>query len=71
MLQNPAIDHERYLRDYVIPKLHGIDPAQPAAASGTAGRRDHHVDHRAYAAGPMDMKSTATTAFTTCFAPKL
>jgi len=29
MLQNPAIDHERYLRDYVIPKLHGIDPAQP------------------------------------------
>ena len=29
MLQNPASDHERYLRDHVIPKLHGIDNAQP------------------------------------------
>jgi hypothetical protein len=29
MLQNPASDHERYLRDYVIPKLHGIDTQQP------------------------------------------
>jgi hypothetical protein len=28
-LQNPASDHERYLRDFVIPKLHGIDTAQP------------------------------------------
>jgi hypothetical protein len=29
MLQNPTSDHERYLRDYVIPKVHGVDPAQP------------------------------------------
>ncbi|HSP37290.1 MAG TPA: hypothetical protein VLR26_06020 [Frankiaceae bacterium] len=29
MLQNPTSDHERYLRDYVIPRLHGIDTAQP------------------------------------------
>jgi hypothetical protein len=29
MMQNPASDHERYLRDYVIPKVHGIDTAQP------------------------------------------
>jgi hypothetical protein len=29
MLQNPTTDHERYLRDYVVPKLHGIDTAQP------------------------------------------
>lgn len=29
MLQDPTSDHERYLRDYVIPKVHGIDPAQP------------------------------------------
>ena len=29
MLQNPTTEHERYLRDYVIPKLHGIDTAQP------------------------------------------
>ena len=29
MLQEPASDHERYLRDYVIPKLHGIDTPQP------------------------------------------
>jgi hypothetical protein len=29
MLANPASDHERYLRDYVIPKLHGIDVTQP------------------------------------------
>ena len=29
MLQNPTSDHERYLRDVVIPKLHGIDTSQP------------------------------------------
>ena len=29
MLQNPTSDHERYLRDYVIPKVHGIDTAAP------------------------------------------
>ncbi len=29
MLQNPTSDHERYLRDYVIPKVHGIDTTQP------------------------------------------
>jgi hypothetical protein len=29
ILQNPTTDHERYLRDYVIPKVHGIDTAQP------------------------------------------
>ena len=29
VLQNPTSDHERYLRDYVIPKLHGIDTSQP------------------------------------------
>jgi hypothetical protein len=29
MLQDPASDHERYLRDYVIPKVHGIDTDQP------------------------------------------
>jgi hypothetical protein len=28
-LQNPASDHERYLRDYVIPKVHGIDTSEP------------------------------------------
>src|SRR4051812_11240970 len=28
-LQNPTSDHERYLRDYMIPKVHGIDPTQP------------------------------------------
>jgi hypothetical protein len=33
MLQNPASDHERYLRDHVIPKLHGIDTAQPPPPS--------------------------------------
>jgi hypothetical protein len=32
MLTNPTSDHERYLRDYVIPKVHGIDPAQPPPA---------------------------------------
>ena len=29
MLQNPTSDHERYLRDYVIPKVHGIDTSAP------------------------------------------
>jgi hypothetical protein len=29
MLQNPASDHERHLRDHVIPKVHGIDTTQP------------------------------------------
>jgi hypothetical protein len=29
MLQDPTSDHERYLRDYVIPKVHGIDVTQP------------------------------------------
>ena len=29
MLQDPTSDHERYLRDYVIPKVHGIDTTQP------------------------------------------
>jgi hypothetical protein len=29
MLQNPTSDHERYLRDYVIPKIHGVDVTQP------------------------------------------
>ena len=29
MIQNPESDHERYLRDYVIPKLHGVDTTQP------------------------------------------
>jgi hypothetical protein len=29
MLQNPSSDHERYLAEYVIPKVHGIDTEQP------------------------------------------
>jgi hypothetical protein len=29
VLQNPTTDHEKYLRDYVVPKLHGIDMTQP------------------------------------------
>ena len=29
MLQNPTSDHERYLADFVVPKLHGIDTSQP------------------------------------------
>jgi hypothetical protein len=29
MLQEPASEHEQYLRDYAIPKVHGIDLAQP------------------------------------------
>ena len=30
MLENPASDHERYLRDDVIPKVHGVNTRQPA-----------------------------------------
>ena len=29
MLTDPASDHERYMRDEVIPKLHGIDVSAP------------------------------------------
>lgn len=29
MLQDPQSDHERYLGDHVIPKLHGVDTTQP------------------------------------------
>jgi hypothetical protein len=29
MTQSPQSDHERYLSDYVIPKLHGVDTTQP------------------------------------------
>ena len=29
MLQNPQSDHERYLQEYVVPKLHGLDLTQP------------------------------------------
>jgi hypothetical protein len=29
MLQNPTSDHEQYLKDYVIPNVHGIDTTQP------------------------------------------
>lgn len=29
MLLNPQSEHERYLRDYVVPKLHGVDLTQP------------------------------------------
>jgi hypothetical protein len=29
MLQNPSSDHERYLADYVIPEVHGIDTTKP------------------------------------------
>jgi hypothetical protein len=29
MLLEPASDHEHYMAEYVIPKLHGIDTTQP------------------------------------------
>lgn len=29
MLREPASDHERYLRDQALPKIHGFDAAQP------------------------------------------
>jgi hypothetical protein len=29
MLQNPTTDHERYVRDVVVAKMHGIDLTQP------------------------------------------
>jgi hypothetical protein len=29
MLQNPRSEHEQYLRDYVIAKVHGVDTTQP------------------------------------------
>ena len=29
MMQNPASDHERYIRDVAVAKLHGIDLTQP------------------------------------------
>ncbi len=28
-LADPQSDHERYLRDRVLPEFHGMDPAQP------------------------------------------
>ncbi len=31
VVENPQSDHERYLRDHVIPKLHGVDLSQPPA----------------------------------------
>ena len=33
MLQNPTSDHERYLRDDVIPKVYGVDTTQPPPPS--------------------------------------
>lgn len=29
MLQDPQSDHERYLHDHVIPKIHGVDLSAP------------------------------------------
>jgi hypothetical protein len=30
LLADPQSEHERYLRDRVLPELHGFDPTQPA-----------------------------------------
>ena len=39
VMQDPQTDHERYLRDHVITKLHGVDvsapPPPPAEVVGT------------------------------------
>ena len=32
MLTEPASDHERYVRDQVLPKVHGFDPSAPPPA---------------------------------------
>jgi hypothetical protein len=29
MLENPTSEHEQYLRDYMVPKVHGLDLSQP------------------------------------------
>lgn len=29
MMEQPSTEHEHYLRDYVIPKAHGVDVTQP------------------------------------------
>jgi hypothetical protein len=30
LLAEPQSEHERYLRDRVVPEIHGFDPAQPS-----------------------------------------